>query len=289
MPTSFSVERRATYSEYRTRELVVAGDGPTIVLVHGFAHAAETWIPLLDLLHRAGRAAVAVDLPGFGKADPLLPGSLVPQLDRFLGEVIRRYAGSNGVVLVGNSLGAAMALRAGRAVDLPVNAVVALDTAGITWRRLVSIGLDPIVSANQLYAAIGCPERVHRSLATRAAQSLLYGRKSAVVPEVVAQLAAVASDPAETHRLLRLGARFKAELDRTTDHGDVRVPLVAVHGARDRLVPVSASRILYDANPGSRLVVLPHAGHCPQLDATSAVSQLVREMAGISNTSREIS
>ncbi|MGY0500284.1 alpha/beta fold hydrolase [Nocardia sp. FBN12] len=289
MSTSFSVERRASYAGYETRELVVAGNGPTILLVHGFAHASEAWRHTMDHLRAAGRAAVAVDLPGFGRADPLRPGALVPQLDMFLTEAIRQHAGPEGVVLMGNSLGAALALRASRSSDLPVAGVVALDTAGIAWKPLVSIGLGPIIAVNHLSAALGFSARLHRALVARIGPRLLYGRKSAVDPETVAELVAVATDPAETHRLLSLGARLKAELDENDDHGGVRVPMVVVQGARDLLVPVSAGRILQAANAGSRLVVLPHAGHCPQLDATAVIAQLARELAGISTETRDIS
>jgi pimeloyl-ACP methyl ester carboxylesterase len=55
--------------------------------------------------------------------------------------------------------------------------------------------------------------------------------------------------------------------------------MVVMHGARDLLVPVSASRILYQSNPGSQLVILDSAGHCPQLDGAAAVAQHARQLA----------
>ncbi|MEV6071380.1 alpha/beta hydrolase [Nocardia sp. NPDC052001] len=289
MSTSFIVERRVTYAGFGTRELVVAGAGPTIVLVHGFGNTSEIWRRVLDSMYQAGQSAVAVDLPGFGEADPLRPGELMPQLDSFLDAVIQHHGRSEAVVLVGNSLGAATILRACRNSELPIAAVLALDTAGITWKPLVSAGLRPLIAATGLATRIRIPRAVHRVLVKRALSHLLYGRRSAIEPAVVGQLADGVDDPIETHRLIRQGAEFKRELDRTRDHGGVGVPMVAVHGARDRLVPLSTSRILRDANPGSRLVVLPHAGHCPQLDATSVIACLAREFATMSTDAKEIS
>ncbi|NNH71192.1 alpha/beta hydrolase [Nocardia uniformis] len=289
MSTSFIVERRVTYAGFGTRELVVAGAGPTIVLVHGFANTSEIWRRVLDSMHQAGQSAVAVDLPGFGEADPLRPGELMPQLDSFLGAVIQHHGRSDAVVLVGNSLGAATALRACRNSELPITAVLALDTAGITWKPLVSAGLRPLIAAIGLAARIRMPRAVHRVLVERALSHLLYGRRSAIEPAVIRQLADGADDPIEARRLARQGAEFKRELDRTRNHGGVAVPMVVVHGARDRLVPVSTSRILRDANPGSRLVVLPHAGHCPQLDAATVIARLAREFATMSTDTKEIS
>ena len=70
---------------------------------------------------------------------------------------------------------------------------------------------------------------------------------------------------------------FQYARETTGGHRDVRVtcPTVVVHGARDRIIPVQASQVLHQQIPGSELVVLPRAGHCPQLDDPDAVTRLV--------------
>lgn len=45
-----------------TRVLRVKGEGPPMLLLHGYSDSADTWRPLMDLLPKA-TAAVAVDLP----------------------------------------------------------------------------------------------------------------------------------------------------------------------------------------------------------------------------------
>lgn len=99
-------ERSAAYAGYRTRELFVDGAGPKLVLVHGFGHPAPCWRPILERCALLGQAAVAVDLPGFGVADPLAAGPRLPQLVRFLEAVVTAQGAVTPVVLVGNSLGA---------------------------------------------------------------------------------------------------------------------------------------------------------------------------------------
>ena len=59
----------------RRRVLELEGDGAPIVMFHGYADSADTWRQTLALLARRGRRAIAVDLPGFGTADPLRAGS----------------------------------------------------------------------------------------------------------------------------------------------------------------------------------------------------------------------
>jgi pimeloyl-ACP methyl ester carboxylesterase len=74
-------EHRLELAGRSTRVLELEGDGRPIVLLHGFADSADTWRSVLDRLARAGRRALAIDLPGFGAAEPLAAGPVLPQLD----------------------------------------------------------------------------------------------------------------------------------------------------------------------------------------------------------------
>lgn len=278
-------ERRVSYAGYGTRELWVDGGGPTIVLVHGFGLPADTWRPVLELLAQTGMSAIAPDLPGFGEADLLADGDLLPQHDDFLAEVIRRHGRTNSVVVVGNSLGAALAARAGRNRDLPILGLASLDIAGIAWTRMLSCTLTPLTIASGVLAALKVPNLFHGKGAALVIEPVIYGNKAAVDRDVIRIVAGLAPDLPTAHRLLLQGRNFKRELDRVRDHGGVRPPMVVVHGAKDRLVPVSASRTLASANPDSRFMVIPHAGHCPQLDVPRTIVSLARELASISHRS----
>jgi pimeloyl-ACP methyl ester carboxylesterase len=287
MVPSFIAERRSTYAGTRTRELAVAGSGPTVLLLHGFGDSADTWRPVLERLHDAGRAGLAVDLPGFGDADPLREGELLPQLDIFVAEVIRKYGVNEHVVVVGNSLGAAVAVRAGRDTRLPITAVVALGVAGVNWTRLTA-SVRLIAAILSFVPMVPIPQRIHRIALRRALSHLLYGDRSAVDRRVVADFAERIPDTRAIRRLTHLGAGFVTELNRTRHHGGVVVPMTVIHGGRDRLIPLSAAHILHGANAGSRLVVIDRAGHCPQLDAVDIVTRHACEFAGDSTPEKEI-
>lgn len=58
--------------------------------------------------------------------------------------------------------------------------------------------------------------------------------------------------------------------------GDLSVPTLIVSGDADVIVPVENSRILLDALPQSRLVVLPNVGHALNHEATGALGAAVR-------------
>ena len=83
-------EHRLDVDGYETRALELEGDGPGLVLLHGWGDSADTWRPLLAELGARDRRAIAVDLPGFGHASPLGSGAILPQLDAFAGALVER-------------------------------------------------------------------------------------------------------------------------------------------------------------------------------------------------------
>src|SRR5437868_1043132 len=94
----------------------VGGDGPTIVLLHGYGDSAGSWSGVLAHLDRLGHRALAVDMPGFGRAEPRPPGPMIDVLDEGLRSLLDTLV-DGPVFLVGNSLGCVPALRA--AATLP--------------------------------------------------------------------------------------------------------------------------------------------------------------------------
>ena len=53
----------------------------------------------------------------------------------------------------------------------------------------------------------------------------------------------------------------------------IRVPVLLVHGDRDRLVPVAAARDIARRHPAWRYIELPGVGHVPQLQVPDRVAK----------------
>ena len=91
-------EHRVHAAGYETRALELEGDGPGLVLLHGWGDSADTWRPLLAELGARDRRAIAVDLPGFGTASRLTGDAMLPQLDAFAAALVEEWAGDEDVV-----------------------------------------------------------------------------------------------------------------------------------------------------------------------------------------------
>jgi pimeloyl-ACP methyl ester carboxylesterase len=51
--------------------------------------------------------------------------------------------------------------------------------------------------------------------------------------------------------------------------------VLLVWGTRDRMVPHTGARILLEALPDTRVELLDDVGHCPQLEATHRLLELL--------------
>src|SRR5206468_3556900 len=110
------------------------GEGPPLLLLHGWADSADTWRLLLERFGRDGRRAVALDMPGFGTASaPEKERPLLEQLDAFCDAALDYIAAGGGTIVVGNSLGGCVALRAAERADLA--GVVPVAPAGLDMAR----------------------------------------------------------------------------------------------------------------------------------------------------------
>jgi pimeloyl-ACP methyl ester carboxylesterase len=265
-------EDRVCFGGVHTRRLSVAGSGTPIALLHGFADSADTWRGVLTAFHAAGRAAFAVDMVGYGHADPRKPGPIMPQLDGFIDATI---AATGDVILMGNSLGACVSVRAASRRCENVSGVVAVDEPILASHFLMRLGrrrADPFrVLEHRMPIPKGLYHRTIRSVLAR----LLYADPAQADPKVLDRFTVQAPDQAHLRRLLGDGRAIALETAAGYDSERVTCPLLVIHGRKDRIIPVHASERLHASVATSTLIVLPNSGHCPQLDDPSGLARHV--------------
>ncbi|RBY94854.1 alpha/beta hydrolase [Blastococcus sp. TBT05-19] len=251
-------------------------DGPVLVLVHGLGGSHLNWDLFAPLVREHARV-FAVDLPGFGRSEPAGRDSSVAAnvavLHRFLTEVV-----GEPVVLVGNSMGGMISILETGEHPEQVRGLVLLDPAVPGPRR----ALDPLVVA--MFAAYALPFVGRRLMWWRRQRQSPLGRVREMLQLVGVdpdQLPAEVVDRSVTlleerqdvdgmdraflvaaRSLLRLLAdprRYRSAM------ASIAVPVLLVHGDRDRLVPVAAARDISRRHPSWRYVEWAGVGHVPQL------------------------
>jgi 2-succinyl-6-hydroxy-2,4-cyclohexadiene-1-carboxylate synthase len=241
-------------------ETEVRGRGPRLALVHGFTQNRRCWGPFVDLLEPHFEL-VLVDAPGHG-------GSSAIAADVAEGAALIGDAVGPGSYL-GYSMGGRHALR------------LALDRPDLV-ERLVLIGAAPGLA--------DAGEREQRRAADDALASHLEQVGVATfVDEWLAQpiFADVPTDArfaterrcntttglASSLRLAGTGTQ-EPLWDRL---GELRAPTLLIVGAADRKFRDLATRMEQRIGSAAELVVIPHAGHAPQLVEPVATAAVVTD------------
>lgn len=268
-----------------SRALELDGTGPPILLLHGFSDSADTWRPVLERLHRHGRRVVAIDLPGFGSADPVDPRvPVLPQLDRAVAAALRRFPAGSRPVVAGNSLGGLAALRAAQDPDLGIGAVIPIAPAGLTFSRWVQMieqapQVQAVLTSRLMLAPMPFVRPVITYFVGQAYRNLAFSDPSTADPDVVARFARNVGDQADVVRMLRMARRALPELDNAFELSRITCDVFVIWGREDRLVPPVGAHAIAAALPDARIRIIEGCGHCPQVELPDLVAGAIDEAA----------
>ena len=276
-------EHRMRFAGSETRVLELEGDGPPVVLFHGWADSADTWRRLLAGLGRADRRAVAVDMPGFGTADRLADEhSVMEQLDEFAAAVVdyARDGAGDAPVVAGNSLGGAVSLRMASRAGESLSGIVPIAPAGLDMPRWFQIiERDPLVRT-LLSLPTPVPEGVVRATVGRVYRLLAFADQSTCDGNTVEAFTNHHRDTTSVAGYLATARRMLPELQGQMDLAAIPCPVLLVWGDRDRLVSHRGAQVVLEALPSTRVELLTGVGHCPQIEAADRVLELLLEFPG---------
>lgn len=245
-------------------------DAPVVLLLGSLGSTLEMWDPQVPALV-AGHRVVRADTRGHGRS-PVPPGPYV--LDDLVDDallLLDRLEVDRASV-VGLSLGGMTAMRLAARAPGRVDRLALLCTSAL---------LGPAQGWTDRAAAV-------RAGGTGAVADAVVGRwfTGAADPGLVARMRAmVAATPAEGYAACceAIGAMdLRADLPRIT------APTLVVAGADDAATPPAHLRVIADAVPGTRSLVLPQAAHLASAEQAAAVNAalLLHLQAGSTDADR---
>lgn len=244
------------------------GQGPAVLLVHGFPVSGEVWLPQLEELSQTCRVVVP-DLRGFGNSEvPPGPYTMETHADDLA--ALLDTLGIERVVLGGLSMGGYIAFAFLRRHAARLCGLVLCDTRA-------TADTDE-VRANRETTARLVEEQGATAIADRMIPNLL---SSTAPPERKALLRGIIerNQPQAIAAALR-GMALRG--DSTDLLPTVSVPTLIVVGEDDVLSTPDEMRGLEAAIPGSKLVVISGAGHIANLDQpalfASALTAFVQQL-----------
>lgn len=240
----------------------VEGSGDAVVLIHGFPLAKEMWDAQIAALAPRARV-VAIDLRGMG-ASSVTPGPYL--METLAGDVaaVLDALDIGAATLVGHSLGGYVALAFARMY------VERLNRLALVCSRIIA----------------DSPERA--AVRREQADELERSNSSAQIIDAMASGTLARSTRERHHEIVE---KFKKIAEKNDPRGlaamlrgmamrdsaediarDIEVPVLAVAGDADPLVPLDEARGIAAAFPAGRLEVIAGSGHVPALEAPEQLS-----------------
>ncbi len=246
----------------------VQGTGQPLVLLHGFGASVGHWrknIPVLAEHYQV----YALDWLGFGaSAKPALDYSLElweAQLLDFLAEFV-----TEPVVLIGNSIGALIALMASaHAQPGKVRGTVLLNCAGGLTHRAEELPalMRPVMAAFQaglrlpaigefLFDRVRSPKNIRQTL------QQVYGNREAVTDELVDLLYQPSGDPGAAKVFINV---ITAATGTPPEEllPLVKNPVLVFWGENDPWTPINRGQAFNQFHPDLTFIALAQTGHCP--------------------------
>ncbi|ABA88908.1 O-methylpimelyl-(acyl carrier protein) methylesterase [Syntrophotalea carbinolica DSM 2380] len=246
------------------------GQGPVVVMLHGWGMSSSVFLPLMQNLSDSFRI-LAPDLPGHGHSEPG-SGYDLPQLAADMEEWLG-IIGITDSYLLGWSLGGMVALEL-------------LEHLGGRLKKLILISTSPCFVQRDTWKS-GQPATQLKVLGRQ------FSRDSqAALHDFFARQ--FAGEDLDDHEILNLRhalldssppptkAAALGGLD-TLGRSDLRrrcwprVPALVIHGACDAIIPVDAGRYLSRHLPDARWVELEHVGHAPFVTRTGQCAALFKD------------
>ena len=243
----------------------VMGEGPPVVLLHPFPANHKVWLPAAELL--AGRYRLILpDLRGHGQSTP---GAGPATMQKHAADLVRLSdaCGVGKAVFAGVSIGGYVLFELWRRHRERVSGLILCDTrAGADTdegraSRLKSAedvekqGPVPFIDS-MIPKLLGDTTRTTRPDLVERARKMMLEMSAAGIAAVQRGMA--------------------ARPDSVADLKTINVPTLVMVGAEDTLTPLSEAEFMQRNIAGSRLEVVPRAGHYAVFEQHEAAGKAVR-------------
>jgi YbgC/YbaW family acyl-CoA thioester hydrolase len=244
----------------------VRGQGPAVLFIHGFPLDHTIWEHQLS--HLDGWLRIAPDLRGMGQSDaPDLGYSMATYAEDLL--ALLNSLGVERVVLCGLSMGGYVAFEMLRRARYRVQGLILMDSR----------------------AEADSPEarKARDASSAQAREGGAAAVAAAMLPKILASATAT-DNPVLAERVRRMMeatpvAGMLGAITTLRDRPDSTpllptlegLPSLVVVGEEDQLTPPARSQAMADLLPGSRLIVIPGAGHLTPMERPEAATAAVAD------------
>lgn len=252
-----------------TANVRVEGEGPPIVLIHGFGAALDWWDAITPGLARDHKV-IRLDLIGHGGTEAPASGYAIERQAALVKAVLDKL-GVGRLAVVGHSMGGEVATAFAALDPSRVEHLVLIDSPPkpeTTFDLMTRLGLTPGVG--QVLWRFRTDAMLRQALAQGFAPGFPVPEKFvADLWQLTYTVFRDAHDESIAYVTAEGTPERLASLDRVP-------PLLVIFGTRDQLLsPESAKR--FETVPGASIVMVDGAGHSPMVEAPERTLKLIRD------------
>lgn len=229
------------------------GQGPTVVLLHGWGLHGGVWTEVARALSAQHRVIVP-DLPGHGHSHDFMPREFSPEV---LADEVQKII-KGPAIWVGWSLGGLVALAAAQQFPQQLTKLVLI---GATPKFVRSTDWPHAMEISVLEQFARALERDYADTLTRFLSLQVAADEERQILRQLRQELFQRGEP--NVAALRAGLRLLIEEDRRAMLPVISTPALVVQGERDQLVSIGAAKYLAAHLQRARLEIIPRAGHAP--------------------------
>jgi len=235
----------------------IAGQGPAILILHGWGGSSDSWIRVQKILAKEGFKVIVPDFPGFGKSKtPFFPWGLEDYTNFILN--LTHYLGLENFFLLGHSFGGRIAIKFAVSFPEKIKSLILCDSAGIKqkWGKKEIL----IFQLAKIGNAIFTPTPLKR-LKDRA-RNLFY-------------IFLRHRDYAKADGTMKETMKKVINEDLLNDLPQIKTKTLIIWGENDKLVPVKYAYLFKEKIENSEIKIIPKIGHSPNLEVPEKLAEII--------------
>ncbi len=240
-------------------------DKPAILLIHGFPLNSNLWDLQFDDLDNFVRV-IAPDLRGHGKSDQVPGPYTMAMLADDCADLLGYLNVATPFVVNGLSMGGYVAFEFYRRYQEHVAGLILTATRAIPDSAEAKANRDKMA------------EVARRSGTTAVAQAMLpslFAPENFERDKMLVEFVKEMMESTSVEGVIGALAAMRDRPDSTPTLAEIDVPVLIIHGAEDQIIPLAEAEKMAEAIPEAELVVIPNAGHLPNLEQPEAYNDAV--------------